>query len=72
MTSLASLRNAVRVYTVHERDRGTSLDALLDHAVKALAAAEDERSDNANSGATPDLELLQQLEIWCREDFAVG
>jgi len=70
LNSLAALRSAVRNYTIHERNRGVSLEALVKQALTVLDEAEDGGRDGVESELKPDLELTRKLEIWCREAFA--
>jgi len=67
--SLSSLRHAVRSYTLHERNRGVSLENLLKEALTTLTDAEDDRGDLSNLAPVRDGELARQLQAWCREDF---
>ncbi len=69
LNSLVSLRDAVRVYTIHERDRGVSLETIVKQALTTLTHAEDGRDGSSNGGTMRDSDLARHLETWCREDF---
>ena len=67
--SLASLRRAVRAYTVHQRKNGVPVETLISDALKVLAQAKDGRGDNTGSDRFRDAELARQLKAWCQADF---
>ena len=69
LNSLAALRSAVRNYTIHERNRGVSMEGLVKQALTVLGETEDGRRDGLQSPVKPDLALTRKLELWCREAF---
>ena len=69
LSSLVSLRLAVRSYTIHNRDRGVSMETLLKSALNVLTEAEDDRGAFTDSYPVRDSELARHLAAWCHEDF---
>lgn len=71
LTSFASLRSAVGAYTLAQKERGRSLDSVIQAISTLLMEVEDER---VNGSSTPlrDPVLARQLRAWCAEHFNSG
>lgn len=69
LDSLHSLREAVRAYAKHQKERGESLDTVMRGVSTVLMAIEDDRSRESASSSNRDPELARQLRAWCGEDF---
>ena len=69
LSSLVSLRDAVRSYTIHQRNNGVSLNDIVKGARGVLAEAEDGRNGHSTSAPARDGELARHLEEWCQHDF---
>lgn len=70
LKSMASLRAAVRAYSIHSKKRGVPLDALIRSAEKMLHEAEEGRVTDVTPSPGRDSELAKQLRQWCKDDFA--
>lgn len=75
LTSLHQLRQAVREYTLRQRQRGVPLDNIMLALSGVLMEVEDDRLDgdgndaHGNGDGARDPELARQVRAWCGEDF---
>jgi hypothetical protein len=68
LSSLETLRDAVRAYTRNEKNRGMPLDTVMRGISTALMEMEDERV--SGDGMSPrDPKLARQLRAWCSEHY---
>jgi len=68
LSSLESLRDAVRSYTRNEKNRGIALDGVMRGLSAKLMEMEDERSSSEEMSPR-DPKLARQLRAWCSEHY---
>ena len=69
LTSLETLREAVRAYTRNEKNRGIPLDSVMRGISGVLMQMEDDRA-SADDVSPRDPVLARQLRAWCSEHYA--
>jgi hypothetical protein len=69
LDSLVALRQAVRNYTQHQKQRGVPLDRVMVALSAALLQAEDDQAGLDSPREFRDPDLARQLRAWCSADY---